>query len=125
MSFFNFKILFSSFQHAGKGLVRAIRKEQNFRIHFLIAIFILLAAYYFQISSFELIVIIILITLVFVLELFNTIFERLVDLLQPRIHHYAKEIKDINAAVVLVAAIGSFIIGLIIFLPRVFSLFFK
>lgn len=125
MSFFNFKILFSSFRHAGKGLVRAIRKEQNFRIHFLIAIFILLSAYYFRISSFEFIIIIILITLVFVLELFNTIFERLVDLLQPRIHHYAKEIKDINAAVVLVAAISSFIIGLIIFLPRVFSLFFK
>lgn len=119
MSLFNFKILFSSFRHASKGLTRTIRKEQNFRIHFLIAVFVLLSAYYFQISRFELMVIIILITLVFILELFNTIFERLVDLLQPRIHHYAKEIKDINAAVVLVAAISSFIIGLIIFLPRV------
>jgi diacylglycerol kinase len=123
MSFFSFKLLLTSFRHAGKGLVKAIKREQNLRIHFLIAIFVLLLAFYLKVNQLELIIIIILITLIFVLELFNSIFERLVDLLQPRIHHYAKEIKDINAAIVLVAAIGSAVVGLIIFLPKILSSF--
>lgn len=123
MPFFNFKALLLSFKHAAKGLASAIKKEQNFRIHFIVAVAVLFLAYYFQISLIETIIIIIFITLIFVLELFNTIFERLVDLLQPRIHHYAKEIKDINAAIVLVAAISSFVVGLIIFLPRILAKF--
>ena len=123
MSFFNLNLFLASLRYASRGLIKTVRKEQNFRIHFIISIFVLFLAYYFRISSLEFIIILILISLVFILELFNTIFERFVDLLQPRIHHYAREIKDINAAIVLVVALTSLLVGLIIFLPKIFNLF--
>lgn len=64
----------------------------------------------------------IMIAAVFILEMLNTVFERLSDILQPRLHHYIGEIKDLMSAVVLVAALASAIIGLIIFVPYVFHL---
>ena len=53
------------------------------------------------------------------MELINTIFEKVVDVLRPRIHHYAEVIKDIMAAAVLVSSIGAVIIGVLIFLPYI------
>jgi diacylglycerol kinase len=56
---------------------------------------------------------------VLVLELMNSIFERMVDILKPRIHHYVEDIKDIMAGTVLVASLGSALIGLLIFWPYI------
>ena len=60
---------------------------------------------------------IILIMAVLVMEILNTTFEYLSDLLKPRLHHYVRTIKDIMAGAVLLTAVGSAVIGLMIFLP--------
>jgi diacylglycerol kinase len=57
------------------------------------------------------------ICLVFILEMINTIVERLLDVLKPRLHEYVKDIKDIMSAMVLISALSSVAVGLIIFLP--------
>ena len=56
-------------------------------------------------------------------ELFNTAIEIAVDLAMPKINDDAKKSKDIAAGGVLVLVIGSTIIGLIIFIPKIINLF--
>ena len=56
-------------------------------------------------------------------ELFNTAIESAVDLAMPKINDNAKKSKDIAAGGVLVLVIGSAIIGLIIFIPKIINLF--
>jgi diacylglycerol kinase len=55
-----------------------------------------------------------------VLELLNSVVERFVDVVKPRIHHYAMDIKDIMAAAVFVASLGALIVGIVILGPHVF-----
>jgi undecaprenol kinase/diacylglycerol kinase (ATP) len=52
-------------------------------------------------------------------ELFNTAIEVLVDLVSPGIHPKAKIIKDVASSAVLLSAITAFIIGLMIFMPKI------
>ena len=56
-------------------------------------------------------------------ELFNTAIEIAVDLAMPKINDNAKKSKDIAAGGGLVLVIGSAIIGLIIFIPKIINLF--
>lgn len=109
--------LFKSFKFALKGFSSLVKKEQNFRIHILLSIVVVFAGLYFKIAIWQWCLIILLIATVFVLEMVNTVMERLMDMLKPRIHAYVREIKDIMSAMVLVAAVASLIIGLIIFVP--------
>jgi diacylglycerol kinase len=86
------------------------------------AFFILTFSIILQIEKWEIVVIILLITLVLVTELINTIVERVVDILEPRMHPFAKLIKDIMAAIVLISAIMAAFIGFIIFIPYIYNL---
>mgnify|MGYP004005580621 CR=1 FL=1 len=116
-----FRRLIKSFSHALRGLGTLIRKEQNFKIHLIAALVVLFFSVYFQIKVWQWAVIILMIALIFILEMLNTVFERLVDLFKPRLHHYAKEIKDMMSDMVLVAAIAAVILALIIFIPYFMS----
>lgn len=60
---------------------------------------------------------------VLITELTNTVVERVVDILKPRIHPYARLVKDIMAAVVLISSIMAVVVGVIIFYPYFRSLF--
>ena len=75
---------------------------------------------YFQVSLWQAIILILVIASVLVLELINTIFEKMVDILRPRIHYYAEVIKDVMAAAVLVTSIAAVIVGILIFAPYFF-----
>jgi len=109
--------LFRSFKHALGGLGTLIKKEQNFKIHVLAAVIVLFFCFYFQIKAWQWATIIMIIALIFVLEMLNTVFERLVDLFKPRLHPYVGEIKDILSGMVLVASVTAVILGIIIFWP--------
>ncbi|PJE76080.1 diacylglycerol kinase [Candidatus Uhrbacteria bacterium CG10_big_fil_rev_8_21_14_0_10_48_11] len=109
--------LLKSFRYAFLGLRQAWKTEQNFRLQTLAGALVFLLAWYVHLSALRLIVVVLLITLVLVLELLNTFFERLVDLISPRIHAYAAMLKDLLAASVFVASIGAVVAGILIFLP--------
>jgi undecaprenol kinase len=106
-----------SFSHAMCGLRHVIRNEKNFQNELAIAFVVLLAMIYFQITRTETVALVLVIAGVLIMELLNTVVERVVDILKPRVHPYARLIKDLMAAVVLISAIFAVIIGLIIFLP--------
>lgn len=117
------KRFIKSLKDAARGLKHIFKNEQNFRIQTMTAILALLFAAYFRLRAWEFVLVILLIMIVMAMEIMNTAIEYFADLLKPRLHHYIYVIKDIMAGAVLLTAIGSTIIGLIIFLPRFINLF--
>lgn len=112
-----------SFRYACEGIITALKEEPNLKFHFLSTLLVLGAAYYFQISTLDWIIVIILIGLVLSLELTNTAIEAIVDSFTPEQHPKAKYAKDIAAAAVLIVAAVSAIAGIVIFLPHLLSYF--
>ncbi len=112
-----------SFRYAAKGIVTVAREEPNFRIQLGLAAAVVALMFLLGLRTPEKALLTLAIVLVLVLELVNSIFERMVDILKPRIHHYVEDIKDIMAGTVLVASVGAFLIGVLIFWPYVVKLF--
>lgn len=119
------KKLINSFKFAFKGIGSSIRSERNMKIHFTMMILVVLAGIILNISMWEWITCFILFGLVISLEMVNTAIEIVVDLVSPTFNDRAGRAKDIAAGAVLVNAIVAFIIGLLIFLPKVLDLFIK
>ena len=119
------KKLINSFKFAFKGIGSSIRSERNMKIHFTMMLLVVLAGIILNISMWEWITCFILFGLVISLEMVNTAVEIVVDLVSPTFNDRAGRAKDIAAGAVLVNAIVAFIIGLIIFLPKVVELFIK
>ena len=120
---FSIKRLIRSFHYAGKGLVRVFREEQSFRVQVVAAFFVLVLAVVFKVKTWEAIALLLVIMMVLVLELINSVFERVVDVLKPRMHPYVETVKDIMAAVVLISSFGAILIGLLILGPYIIGLF--
>jgi diacylglycerol kinase len=108
-----------SMKHAIRGLVYVLKYEKNFQNQVAIALLVVIAMIYFRVTRAETIILFLVIMEVLIMELLNTIMERIVDILKPRVHPYAKLIKDLMAGTVLLSAILALIIGLIIFIPYV------
>lgn len=105
------------------GVRFALRCQRNLRIHFSIAAVVVIAGLVLRIDRSEWAIVVTLIALVVGLELLNTAIEALVDLASPASHPLAKIAKDTAAGAILVVAAGSAVVGLIIFLPRLWQLF--
>ena len=112
----------SSFKYAFEGIAEVLRSQANPKIHLFFAIIVLIFGGYFAISKEEWCLLILCITAVLSAETMNTAIEHLTDLVSPEFHPLAKKTKDAAAGGVLWMAIGSVIIGLIIFLPRILEL---
>jgi diacylglycerol kinase len=108
-----------SLKHALDGIKYAISHEKNFRLELVMATLVIFCIFFFKVKNWEAIILILMIMWVIVAELVNTVLERVVDILKPRIHPYARLIKDLMAAIVLISATVSVIIGLMIFYPYV------
>lgn len=89
------------------------------RIHFLIALLILLFGIYLNFSAFEIIALTITIELVLVAEMINTAMELIVDMVEEKLHPVARAIKDISAGAVLVTAISAIVVGYVLFSKRI------
>ncbi|HRY36943.1 MAG TPA: diacylglycerol kinase family protein [Candidatus Magasanikbacteria bacterium] len=119
---FSLKRLFSSFKTALEGLIFVFRTEPNFRLQILLGFVTIFLSYIFELRRSEWIIIVLLISMVLVMEIFNTALEQFTDLLKPRLHHYVKAVKDVMAAAVFMTALGALIVGIIIFWPHMASL---
>jgi len=109
-----------SFKYAFNGLKIVIKEEHNARIHLLAMIIVLIAGYIFKIQTNEWIAIILSIGFVFSMELINSAIENMADFISARKNESIKKIKDLSAAGVLIAALTALIIGLLIFIPKIF-----
>jgi diacylglycerol kinase len=111
-----------SFISAFSGIGALLQSEHNARIHIFILILVIVAGIILRISSLEWIVILFASGLVLVSESFNTAVEYLSDVVSPDYNEKIKRVKDIAAAGVLIAAVISVIIGIIVFLPKIYRL---
>ncbi len=111
-----------SFGWALNGLKDCILHEKNFRIQYIIALFVIVAGFFFSISSIEWMIILLSFAVVLSFEIINSAIEKLCDLVSPDFNLTIRKVKDMSASAVLLSAIISFIIGCIIFLPKVISL---
>lgn len=112
-----------SFVYAGRGIRLVFSSEANMKIHVSVAFVVVICGVDFQISVFEWIACLLCIGLVFSTEMINTAIENVVDLVSPDPHELAGKAKDIAAGAVLICAIISVIVGLLIFVPKVWALF--
>jgi diacylglycerol kinase len=112
-----------SVSYVFQGLRTFFQTQHNAWIHVLISIVVIASGFYLGLNENEWVWIIITIVIVFITEMLNTSIEFLSDFISPEIHPLIKKVKDVSAAAVLVASIGAIVIGLIIFIPKINSLF--
>jgi len=113
----------SSVRVAIKGIVYLFLYHRNMRIIFILGILAFLMGLYFDLRGIELIAICITITLVFMAEIFNTAIELMMDMLTGQYHTRIKLIKDIAAAVVVLACLNAIAVGYVLFIRRLFFMF--
>lgn len=106
-----------SLKYALRGIRYASKHESSFQIQLLASLVVVSLILYFQVKTYEIIILVLVIAIVLVLELLNTVLEKLIDVLKPRFHDYIRVIKDLMAAAVLIASLVSIIIGLLVFIP--------
>ena len=112
--------IFKSFYYAYQGIKTAFKQERNMKIHIIIMLFVIVFGFLLSISVTEWFVCLILFGIVIALELVNTAIENTVDLITKEYDIKAKMAKDTAAAAVLVVAVISVVVGLIIFIPKIF-----
>lgn len=110
-----------SFKYAIQGL-RVVIREPNCRIHLFFTGLVILLGWLTELSNIEWALVLICCALVLSAEAFNTSIEHLTDLVSPEINPKAGIVKDVSAAAVLLSSIFAAIIGLIIFLPKLYNI---
>src|SRR6478609_7686950 len=99
-----------SFGFAIKGIKVAFLNERNLKVQLAIGLITIGAGFYYSISTFEWIAVLILIGLVLILEMVNTALENMVNMVTLERHPLAGKIKDVAAGAVLVISIISAIV---------------
>ena len=116
------KCLINSFKYACMGIKSAIKSERNMKIHVLATLIVTALGFILGLDPLEWVACIFSIVIVISSEMLNTAIETIVDLVSPNINPLAKKAKDIAAGSVLVMAIGAFLVGLIIFIPKIINI---
>lgn len=89
----------------------------------MVALCVILASLFFKVNPFEMGILGVMIILVLVCEMINTALEEIVDLVSSEHRVQAKIAKDVGAGLVLLASIGSLIVGFLIFTPYIIKFF--
>lgn len=116
----NFSLV-SAFKCAFEGII-ATAKERNFKIELCFMVLAIVLGCAFSVSVLEWISMIVCFGLVLGGEVINSSIEAVVDLASPDYHELAKKAKDCAAGGILLFSIASFIIGCVIFIPRIAAL---
>lgn len=113
-----------SANYAFRGFVLLLKTSHNFLGHIFFMALAVYLGFILHISSVEWVLIVITTGLVLITEALNSAFEIDINLTSPEYHPYARDTKDIAAAAVLISVLVSIVVGLIIFLPKIYLLFF-
>lgn len=118
-----FSARFHSIRNALRGWSYILRTQPNTWLYLALTIAVILMGLLLNLNRHDWLWLCLAITLVWSAELINTAVESLVDLTTPQQHPLARIAKDAAAGAVLVLAIFAAIVGLVILLPPVISLF--
>jgi diacylglycerol kinase (ATP) len=107
--------IIESFNFAIEGLVHVLRTHRNMRIHFAVAVVVIILAVLVGVSRIELIALLISIAFVLVAEMVNTAIEGTIDAATTSFDPMAKLAKDIAAGAVLIASLNAVAVGYLVF----------
>lgn len=113
------KKLIDSFNNAIEGVIFGLKTQRNMKIHFSVAIIVLLATMLLHIDKIQTIILLLAITMVISAELINTAIEAVVDMVSPKYHPLARAAKNVAAGAVLVTAVNVVIVGYLVFYERI------
>ena len=118
------KHFITSLEFALQGIRTVFQEERNMRAHVVFGLMAILVAFLLRVSVLEWLWIFLAVFLVWIVEIINTIFENVVDMVTDfHFHPIGKKIKDMAAGAVLVTSAFSAIVGAIIVLPKIIKLF--
>ena len=111
--------LLHSFNFAFEGVIHVLRTQRNMRLHFGIAVGVLIAALAIGVARLELIALLLSISFVLIAEMINTAVEATIDVSTTAFDPLAKLAKDIAAGAVLIATVNAVAVGYLIFSERI------
>jgi diacylglycerol kinase (ATP) len=109
---------FKSMGFAFRGAIKLITTEHSVMVQSCLAVVMIIAGFYFEISHEEWLIQILAIGLVLGIEGLNTAVEKVADFIHPEYHERIGFIKDIAAGAVFFAAMTAIAIGCIIYIPK-------
>ncbi len=107
--------IIESFNYAIEGVIHVLRTQRNMRIHFAVAVAVIIVAAAAGVSRIELIALLISIAFVLVAEMINTAVEGAIDAATTSFDPMAKLAKDIAAGAVLIASVNAVAVGYLVF----------
>jgi diacylglycerol kinase (ATP) len=107
--------IIESFNYAFEGIIHVLRTQRNMRIHFLVAVVVLVTALAANVNRLELIALLLAIAFVLIAEMLNTAIEGAIDVATTSFDPMAKLAKDIAAGAVLIATINAVAVGYLVF----------
>jgi diacylglycerol kinase (ATP) len=107
--------LLDSFNFAFEGIIHVLRTQRNMRIHFVVAVVVLVTAVWMGVSKLELIALLLAIAFVFITEMINSAIEQAIDVATTSFDPLAKLAKDVAAGAVLIATVNAVAIGYLVF----------
>ena len=110
---------YKSFGYAIEGIVYSFKKGTHFKFHITAAFIAIILGIIYSISVFEWLILTLIISAVISSEAINTAIEEACDVLHPEHHPGARLAKHCAAGGVLILSIAAFVIGLIIFVPKI------
>ncbi len=118
---FGFRGFRGSLKIAMKGILYLFLYHRNMRIIFMSGIAAFVLGLYFKLKGIELVALCVTITLVFMAEIFNTAIEMLMDVATDKYNTKVRLIKDIAAAIVVLACLNAVAVGYILFVRKIFK----
>jgi diacylglycerol kinase (ATP) len=103
-----------------RGALLLVRTEGSIKVQAIIRLMVTGAGIYFDLTATEWMLQVFAIGLVLGVEGVNTAIEKLSDYVQPQFDSKIGFIKDISAGAVLCVSVAASIIGLIIYIPKIF-----
>ena len=103
-----------------RGAYFLLKTEASIQVQFTIVIILTILGFYFNISKVEWLFQLLAFGTVMSTEGINTAIEELANFIHPEKHKKIGLIKDISAGAVFIASLFAVIIGLIIYIPKIF-----
>ncbi len=107
--------IFCSLKDAFRGIWCSVKSERNIRFHFIVMAYVLFVAFSIKLSRAEIAVLFLTIGSVLSAEMLNTAVEKHCDFNQKKHCGPIRNVKDIAAGAVLIAAVIAVLVGVIIF----------
>lgn len=107
-----------AFNAAIEGILYTFKSERNMKIHYCLAVAVLIISLFFDLTKVEMLLLTFAISLVVISEMFNTAIEKTIDMITEEYNSLAKIAKDVAAGGVLIATLNSVVVGYILFYDK-------